>query len=298
MNFGLLLLATALYFNSYTAVDAQSNRNDVTLPPNQVRQRQRLTINNLIKDVWYLILEHFDFVEMTNLLKACPSGDLSDVATQIIRNRYKVILKYKLHETPDFFHKEIFKELTVYNLAVLNYFGNEIKNLEVHYSYMQTPDAIFISQYINLHWSKSLTKLSLDSFNEYTFQQFTNEFTNVEELQMSIRSMNSYGINKWTTNPAPLNQLFPNIRHLKLVINDPGMDYSFIDCDFEHLKNLTMGVYGHTSPEEEGQIARFLLKNQQIQTAYFERMPRTIAAHIQELLPNISFLSWTVYPSG
>lgn len=156
---------------------------------------------------------------MLNLVEVCPSNVFSSVATSIFRQKYG---NYKI----DIWSKDTFNhgKVLIYtefdtfevndfqmSLQLIKYVGNAIQRLELKTAFISAAECTVLNQNMDKYAGDGLVYLDLGVIKEDTFVHFTLPFEKIEELIFQVQFMKHL-----RTDVLPLNQLFPNVRRLKI----------------------------------------------------------------------------------
>lgn len=234
-------------------------------------------------------------LHLDDLLSFAEVNDmLTSVAVDVFARKYKNFELDILHaasidsyvgclpsnEYPRLGRIEIYAFETLNSL--LSTFGSEIHRLIIHYESMDSVIASMVNQLISQHGSTSLTHLNLGEIKENTFQQFTVPFENLEHLSFVVKQSHI------KSGQLPLNELFPKLSNLKLFLYQ-DTDYSFINCEFSNLKNLTLAIpfQPRNGPDY---IPEFLRKNQQILSIDVNHISSDFVHVVHKELPNLERL--------
>lgn len=194
----------------------------------KMNHRSRPKLGDLNVDVLFLIFDDLHIFEILNLIKAYPSRQLSAVAKDCFRRRYKDYVIY-IDSRPPTTNKQMeindaSKHINLVDKAgakILRYFEGQIRDLELLY-----PSAVIID-YIEKYAIDSLKRIKLISKKD-TFTHLTKPFKEVEELIV---------INEIQGEHRPLNQLFPKLRRLTFKIYG-HVNIRFLLCQFPSLEHF------------------------------------------------------------
>lgn len=169
-------------------------------------------------------------------------------------------------------------------LSLLKQFGNVIRNLNIHTQKLQSNHTEIINKFTDKYCAKSLVKLDLKFIRSKTLEQFTGPFNVVEDLSFAI------DVHKIGSKTQPLNQSFPNIKRLSLfMVSD--IDYSFIDCNYPRLEQLSVRGLHATRFETAVAMQSIISKNPQIRNIELGTFVPNLIKIVQKLLPKIEQLT-------
>lgn len=194
--------------------------------------------DDLNDDVLYVIL---DRLELDALLKMADVGSrYSKIADDVFRRKYQNYqLVIEILGTTEVFHEDS-NRITINNLPfalnLLKTFGHyfpAIKNVD---NDLELADMTKIAHHLMKYCSKSLKKLELGQ-NHEILDQFTEPFDVVKELIVGDRTRDIDKLNL----TKPLNELFPNLRALRLFTWSRVHD-NLINCKWSRIEHFGMSA--------------------------------------------------------
>lgn len=249
MNFASLLLVIVLLCGvGLSGLAAKVNDNEVKHIDVKRNENcgSKIKFTDIIFDVLTIILDFTDVVSLMNIGRVIPP--LSSLTTKILDERnaeffihhvswsdYINATKYKANFSCEFLleNKRIETNDSEIALKTLEHCGPIIRRLTFRSISLDKNETIQVAQFINKFGSDSLTYLSLRNTHEYTLEQFTVPFSNVEELTLEITKHGS-------ENKYPLNQLFPKLRQLNMYLHY-NASYDIFFCEFSQLDHILCG---------------------------------------------------------
>lgn len=294
--FVLFVLLSNGYPNGVISADIKSKEST------DFSNKTKIDFDDLIEDVQYIIMELLITEDVMHLMEAVPT--LSTLGVSIYQKRYRGFEIFVSDAYMMCFIKNNFAENHDVNppqlnfisfdvvFGVIKHFGSVIQRIRFDRRVLTADESgRKFSQLINKYASDSLTHLNLGEIEPATFLHFTTPFKSVEYLSFIVKFY--YEIDQFNK-IAPLNQIFPILRQLKMKLG-ADVDYSFIDCDFAHLEHLKL-IIGLDSWKRKDQIKSLLSKNSRIQSLdgglfVWQAIGSEYIKAIQKSLPNIQNLS-------
>lgn len=298
MNFTLFLLVAVLLCDgglsrlAAKTVDNEVERVDV----NRIEKGgDNIKFTDIIFDVLAIILDFADVASLINLGKAIPV--LSPLTDEILdRQNFELFIhshtpndyinatKYKANFSCNFFTGKTRVETNDSEIALktLEHCGPIIRRLNFQSATFNKTETIKIANFINKFGSASLTHLNLNGIREYTLEQFSEPFSNVEELEFEIFKIG-------TKSKYPLNQLFPKLRRLNLYLFS-NTSFDFIVCEFPHLEHLLLSLHTNAELNRRGEIENIFRKNPHIRSLNVNYYEADFLVEISNLLPNLEHL--------
>lgn len=295
MIYTYLLLLIVLLYNGYVNAAASSNSDQSVASQNQTDSienvKRKLKLTDLCLDVQYLIAERLDFEDLMYLVEAGP--EFSPLAVEVFRRKYKNSKIQIFSARDDMYSWSRYREKledenrnNIYLsylemiLNVFKHFGHIIKHVWIANHNINSNKSAIISKCIN-KYGNGLTHLTIRSVLGETLEHFKVPFEKLEDLSLQT---DRFPIDN---NILPFNQMFPNLRRLKLELAADS-SYRFIECHFKHLERLYASDIGRKGKER---IESLIRENPQIRSIELVYFPTNYVNVINELLPTVENLT-------
>lgn len=244
--------------------------------------------SDLNNDVLYIVFYKLEWEDFLNLVEV--NSQFHYIVHEVIRRKYKQINQLRTRCTqfdviPRFEMNQT--QLEVHNihivLNVLKYFGNSFPMIKFEYYEDLTPTQIDqIAQYLNEYCASSVKKLEL-MLRQDLFGQFTKPFDSVEDLTINA----DFGrLNK----TRPMSEIFPQLQRLT-VWSERSVNYSFIRCEFRHLKHFSFYVNDLRDTMNRENIRELIRRNPAIRSIDARILDPNLIKFISQHLPILENLT-------
>lgn len=244
----------------------------------------------------YVIIKQLNFTDTLNVAKTHPT--LSDVANDVFRDKKSA---YELQISG---HSIFSRPMRDYNfnlsgpihvnnfpltLNILKHFGRSIGKIVIDYQYFFVPERKTITKFLREYTSKSVKQLELNSVDRNVLNEFTLPFKALEQLSITYDAVRAGLSRRW-------NKLFPQLQRLSVHVYSKS-GFSLIDCEFPHLKHLSLHV-DKIAWNKTNHIEELIEKNPTVERfqlgGYYTP---ELMKHVIEHLPHIEHLalySWNI----
>lgn len=291
----------------------------------------KVKFTDLNVDCMFLIFGHLEFADLLNMAQLNPQMSMLSTAafrykyshlpivinddftlphksfellnlggvkidTDTLRRDFELLglpKKPKTNEKPTFYITETSIHLKSYDaiLKTFKYLRPSNTKLRLVYSYDRNVQAKILSYFIN-KLSESLLEVEFVDVKENTLGYIKKPLVNIFKVTFTGNFTNN------STSNLPLNELFPNLRHLSLNMNK-GAGFDYYNCHMPHLQHVFF--YGEFYPSDENinpeyAVARnafenMIKKNSQIRSIHLYRTEDVTIRTINTFLPLLESLT-------
>lgn len=239
--------------------------------------------SGLNDDVLYIIASQLKLMDLLSLAQV--NSGLSAIAGSEVRCRYRrhskleIIIRGYIGT-----YNEDQNQLTIQDaqmaLNVLKYFGKYFAVVAFNFNdSINSSDLNQITQYLNIYCAKSLAQLELDMTHNL-LGKFEKPFEAVEELMICLTVPAS-------NETIRMNDLFPQLRRLKLRSGFNSVNYDFINSTFPYLEHLHVFTFG------DEDVREIIRRNPTIRSIKPQARHPSLIKFISQYLPNLENL--TIY---
>lgn len=276
ISLSLLLLQSGL--NEATA-NAVPN-DEIAAPQFQNIGRQRPSLITLYDDVMILIIQNLDFYDFYQLAETNPK--FIPAIDAVIRQKYR---NYELFVTDDQYRST---NWNIVNNNTIEIYENDMSS-KVLQHFAHSFQRIRIGYFKTSHVHKLTNELASDTLyalssyivKEDTLVQYQKPFAKVVDFNCFMNS-------KQSGNYKAFDQVFPKLESLSISMSI-DTDYSFIDCEYPHLKALYLAI-GRGARNQLHSVEGLLRKNSHIREFLLNSFQGDYIKVANQLLPNIEKL--------
>lgn len=245
----------------------------------------RTKMHDMNADVLMLIFDQLELQEMLRFATAYPNKRILSVARQYFRSRFNNYRVYiQTNSYNDLEANSTAKKIKVSlkkSFKLLKIFGSAIQSLEIQFPTSE------LMQFVNKYLSDTLVTFKLTYARNDTLHQFAKPFTKVVNF--------SFGYNdrhRIKADHVPLNQLFPNVRHLFLSSYE-DLEFDSMYCSFPHLEQFEF--YHPFKELNESMLETFFQMNPNIQSLILWRLRQNMCNVVNNNLGNLENLTLGMY---
>lgn len=278
-----VILHNSCMANSLTSTTklSQQTPSSVVENPKQTLKgsnKRIIRFEDLYYDLYYLIFLNLNLQDLLSFCEIRPM--FASVSYAIFYRRYrdyevsisKSISGERIKLSDAMRRIEICEFDTI--ISMLKHFGWAFKTLEIQNIDIERNKSAIVNEFISNYTADSLKHLKLDSVKEDTLQTFK-PFQSLEEITIEV------GMHGLQNGNISLNQLFPNLRCLRLYLRFE-IDNSFIDSDLPHLQFLFLAITFYRQKENDP-IERLIRRNPQVKTIEIDHVSPNLAKIINEV---------------
>lgn len=252
-----------------------------------VKSKTKFTDLNF--DLLFLIFTELNFKDIRNFARM--NSVFAPLAKAVIQRKCRSFeMKVIIKGSHDLVIENIDKNCISYNKMTMEetfrLYGNLIKSISMRSVGIPSTNLAVINGLIQRYCSESLVYLDLDMIKYDTFQEFKVPFDNVRSLSFEIHNT------KFPTGILSLNQMFPKLSSLNIMIRCIMNDYDFLDHEFPHLQHLSIYASGPRYARVwDTRIESIITKNPQIKSVNLRGFPPGYVQMINRHLSSLEELS-------
>lgn len=268
----------------------------------------RTKLNDMYPEIMLMVFNELSFPDL--LAMAQMNHKFSILANDVVRRKFSTIVVNEPYLESHSLGKEVLKfigirvgllsndtmrpsrlsvpqsEITLFDnqmiLKTMKYLGSGLRKVTIYYNKVTYGNEIeVIGKYINEYCHDTLEELQLSGSDETSLNYMKNPFKRIERVSLL------FGLPEYDEDTLPMNELFPALRNLTLVLGYDENDY--IACNFPHLEHvylhLTYAFYRTSS------ITDMITANPQIRTINVRGSSTEFLQFLSESLPNLQVLT-------